>query len=236
MALEGLLEANRLDPEDIDIQVLLDECLKRIQKRKERKRLEDKKRNAIEDKKLQVNLQIIRDRKAKGDLSFRDRDFQRAMNWYDRAYRKYEYNYGYGNSLYIFNTLRHEPAADLLLDLLSQLIAVSLEIGDNWGVHWWANVFFNGVGISFTVDGRISMLGYEWTEGSEDSARKAYHTTCYCKAMVCQRKGRVGAAIKNFERALLADPSCHACYYMLENAKQVEHEMKDKAEELGLNL
>ena len=166
-------------------------------------------------------IQVVRNRAIKGDQARDSNNFILARKQYITAYEKVQKIRTDCLPYYL------SIPKDLILDILSKITTISLELHDYESTRHWADTlrcvetcFLE----RFTDVAYTDQLAY---------AKEAFYTAYYSKAVVYQKQGKINSAIENFENALICDGGCAATYYQLEALKR-RRELRDslrKAEE-----
>ena len=209
-AIRELREAAKHDPADQNIQTLLKQCSASLEKRRQRRELKWGQQRRSAERKFRAALEVVVCRTARGDEAFRNTNLTLAREKYEAAYLKIQpLNCPAGSDTY---DALDQLSKDLTMDVLAKLITTCLQLGDCYTVCFWTSTLNTHVPRFFRE--------YRLDQTRVLYAVNAFYTAYYSKAVVSQKFGLLIEAIKNFERALLCDPGCHATYYQLAALKE----------------
>ena len=176
-------------------------------------------------------IEVARRRKVKGDEAVHKHDLSLAQQSYETAYRRLK-------DLPIDGWNVRREMDNLMIEIASKLITMALKLENHKAVHRWANLI---ICRHLTFREPYEQWVLVWDENHTDAADykdEAGFIAHYGKAVAFQKQKKLTAAIREFERALRCDRSCHATYYQLETLKQKEaefHKMQDKTDQqLGI--
>ena len=173
-------------------------------------------------------IEVARRRKIKGDEAVRKHDLSLAQKEYETAYKRLK-----GLPIDGWNVRREKD--NLVIEIASMMITVALKLENHKAVHRWADLIIRQDLTFKEAYERWDRLA--WDDNHTDAAdckNEAGFIAHYGKAVALQKRGRVTAAIGEFEWALECDRSCHATYYQLETLKQKKADfdrMQDKTDQ-----
>ena len=159
-------------------------------------------------------MEVASKRIVKADELSRVGDLLEAREWYEAAYQKVKGHWG-------------ETRANVIVaESLTKLTRVSMELQDDDAARHWIDSILD-------IYDNYSDICLYTMDLDLYYADEACYTAHYSKGLMLQRQGKITAAIRNFEAALMCNRGCHATYYQLEHLRRQETDEDIKRYEEG---